>query len=117
MPVAVTLTGVTLAVKAASGNAKVSLYDASGNLLASSASTAVSGSATLQQIAFSSPYAAAAALYFVGVQFSNISSQTLAALALSPSSLIAQGAFTVPASITAPTAPYGSAVQPILSTY
>jgi hypothetical protein len=55
----------------ASGNIKVGLFNSAGTLVASSASTAMSGTDAFQRVAFSSTYQAAPGRYYVGLQVDN----------------------------------------------
>jgi hypothetical protein len=68
-----TITGVALLNgSTAAGNIKVGLASSAGAILASSASTAMSGTAAYQRIPFSSTYAAKGpATYFLVAQFSD----------------------------------------------
>jgi hypothetical protein len=71
------LTGVSLLNgSAVAGNVTAILYDANGNPVAQSASTAQSGTAAYQAFAFATPYQATGpGLYFVGFQFNNTSAR------------------------------------------
>lgn len=71
------LTGVSLLNgSAVAGNVTAILYDASGAPVAKSASTAQSGTAALQDFAFTTPYAAIGpGQYFIGVQFDSTSAR------------------------------------------
>lgn len=73
VPMNALLTGVAvLNGSAASGNYTVVLYDSNGAIVASSASTAQSGTAAYQKVPFSSTYLAKGpAKYFVGIQIDN----------------------------------------------
>src|SRR5262249_36849579 len=77
IPVAATITGIAiLNGSAAAGNVTVYLADDAGNLLASSASTAQSGTAAYQQIPFTAAYTAKGPRkYFIVVQFNNTSAR------------------------------------------
>lgn len=56
----------------ASGNVKYGLFDSAGTNVATTASTAMSGTDAYQQIAFSAPYAAVGpATYYVALQVDN----------------------------------------------
>lgn len=72
-----TVTGISLLNgSAVAGNVHVGLFNAAGVLVAESASTAQAGIATLQDIPFTTPYAAVGpGLYFIGVQFNNTSAR------------------------------------------
>jgi hypothetical protein len=73
IPANVTISGVALLNSGTiSGNVKVGLFDSSGNLLATSASTAQSGTSQFQRVAFTGGYGAVGpASYYVGVFFDN----------------------------------------------
>lgn len=68
-----TITGLSLLNgSAVAGNVTAILYDGNGVPVAQSASTAQSGTAALQDFAFSTPYQAVGpGLYFAGFQFNN----------------------------------------------
>jgi hypothetical protein len=72
-----TLTGIAvLNGSAVAGNMIVGLFNSAGVLVASSASTAQSGTAAYQQVPFTATYAAKGpGLYFIGVQFNNTSAR------------------------------------------
>lgn len=55
----------------ASGNLKVYLYNADGKVIASSASTAMSGTDAFQRIPFSAPINLRTGRYFIGLQIDN----------------------------------------------
>lgn len=73
IPANVTLTGLApYNGTVASGNLKVGLFNSTGTKVASSASTAMSGTAVYQRIAFTAPYAALGpATYYAGLMFDN----------------------------------------------
>lgn len=103
IPESVTLNGVYIYNGPTQvGNVLVSLYDANGNLVASSNSTASSGSYGVQAIPFTSSYAAAAGVYFIGVMPSSSSDTFWLICAFSASASYSQGAFTLPSSVTPP---------------
>lgn len=87
----------------AAGNVKVGIYDVNGNLLASSASTALSGTFGVQAIPYTAQIALPAGKYFIGVIPSTSTDTFALVCAMAPSGDLAQGAFTMPASIAAPT--------------
>ena len=109
-------TGITVYNGATvSGNVIVALYGADGTQLAASASTAQAGVSQAQRIAFATPFSASSGRGLVAL----IPSSSIATFALQSSfglaSITAQGGFTIPASITAPTTT--GAVVPALGTY
>ena len=73
IPANMTVTGVAIFNgSVASGNMKVGLYNSSGVLVATSASTAMSGTDTFQRVAFTATYAAVGpATYYVGLIVDN----------------------------------------------
>lgn len=73
VPASCTITGIrTFNGSVASGNIKLALADSTGAVVASTASTAMSGTDAYQQVAFSSPYAAKGpATYYVLQQIDN----------------------------------------------
>ena len=73
VPANVTVTGVAnLNGSVASGNLKVGLFNSSGSLLATSASTASSGTTAYQLVPFTTPLAVVGpATYYVGVFYDN----------------------------------------------
>lgn len=73
IPINTPLTGIAiLNGTAAAGNVTVALADSAGNIVARSASTAASGTAAYQQIAFSAPFQAKGpGRYFVVLQCNN----------------------------------------------
>lgn len=73
VPANATITGVRLFNgSVASGNVKYGLFDSAGTNVATTASTAMSGTDAYQQIAFSAPYAAVGpATYYVALQVDN----------------------------------------------
>lgn len=77
VPVASTLTGISiLNGSAVAGNMKLGLFDSTGALVAQTASTAQSGTAAYQDVAFTTPYAVnGPAMYFVAAQFNNTSAR------------------------------------------
>lgn len=77
VPVNATLTGASLLNgSAVAGNVTAILFDSNGVAVATSASTAQSGTAAYQAFAFSSAYTAKGpAKYFVGFQFNNTSAR------------------------------------------
>lgn len=105
VPQALTLTGITTyTAGTSSGNLIVMLYNSAGTLVASSASTAQSGSTgNAQQIAFSSTYAAAAGRYFIGVIASSATSTSQYVSSLAYSKVQFPGSFAAPGTITPPT--------------
>lgn len=120
VPVDCTLTGVRYQVGGtANGQARPSLYDSSGNLLAQQTSgvlQSVAGALGVQDLPWTSTVTAAAGIYFAGVQFNSASSTFIgtgfymgADLDTSPTNMAA------PSSITPTTAARGS--HPILFLY
>lgn len=77
VPANTTLTGIALLNgSAVAGNVVVGLYNADGQPVAQSASTAQAGTAAYQSIPFASPYQAQGpGLFFVGVQFNNVAAR------------------------------------------
>lgn len=77
VPMNALLTGAALLNgSAVGGNVTAILYDSNGAIVASSASTAQSGTAAYQKFAFSTPYQAKGpAKYFVGFQFNNVAAR------------------------------------------
>ena len=59
----------------ASGNLKAILYNSAGTVIASSASTAMSGTDAFQRIPFSAPINLRPGRYFVGLQVDNITAR------------------------------------------
>lgn len=59
----------------AAGNCKAILYDKDGKVIASSASTAVSGTDTYQRIPWSAPINLRPGVYYVGMQYNNTSNR------------------------------------------
>lgn len=59
----------------ASGNLKVILYNSAGKVIASSASTAMSGTDAFQRIPFAAPINLRPGRYFVGLQVDNITAR------------------------------------------
>jgi len=112
IPVPVTLTGLAVANGGtATGNILAGLYSADGtSLLASSASTGQSGTSSTQYVAFSGTYAAAAGTYITGVIYSSSSATAPTAYVASPVSTAAQGGFSLPSSVTPPTAAAAAAL-------
>jgi len=123
VPAAVTLTGITGVISVNSGvrHVIVSLYNAAGNLVASSASTVIASTSgnELQQVPFSAAYNAAAGTYFIGIQFDNTSgnAQFIGSNCASPCSMTAEASFAAPASVAPPSAPLVATPMPMLSTY
>lgn len=102
----------------ASGNIKLGLFDANGVNVASTASTAMSGTDAYQQVAFSAAYTALGpATYFVGLQVDNTTARfnthTLGAFPASKKTGETYGTFTT---ITAPTT-FTTAVGPVATLY
>lgn len=77
IPANTTLTGIALLNgSAVAGNVVVGLYNAEGQPVAQSASTAQAGTAAYQSIPFATPYQAQGpGLFFVGVQFNNVAAR------------------------------------------
>ena len=119
VPTAVTLTGLVIANGAtATGNVLVGVYNATGTTLeASSGSTAQSGTSRGQFVPFSATYAAAAGTYILAVMYSSSSATAAAIVAASPSSTAAQGGFSLPSSVTPPTATGNVTALPACATY
>lgn len=59
----------------ASGNLKAILYNSAGTVIASSASTAMSGTDAFQRIPFSAPINLRPGRYFVGLQVNNVTAR------------------------------------------
>jgi hypothetical protein len=118
IPAAETLTGLAVANGAtATGNVLVGIYNAAGSsLLASSASTAQTGTSSTQYIPFTGTYAAAAGTYILAALYSSSSATAPTAYAATPASTAAQGGFALPASVTPPTAAAGAALA-VCATY
>ena len=118
IPAPVTLTGLTVANGAtATGNILAGIYNAAGSsLLASSGSTAQTGTSSTQYVAFSGTYAAAAGTYIVAVLYSSSSATAPTAYVATPASTAAQGGFSLPSSVTPPTAAAAAALA-VCSTY
>lgn len=116
---AATITGIKLFTGGTSnGNVKVALYHGTtGVLLASSASTAQGTANTLQHVAFSSTYAAAAGLYFAAWISDSATATAFLAAPISRSSQVANGSFTLPDPVTLPTATGVAGACPPMSTY
>ena len=112
----VSLTGIRFYKGAtAAGNVLVGLYDSSGNLLASSNSTALSGTFAVQSVPFTATYFANPGIYFLGF-IPSTSSDTFALTAsFGLSSTAAAGGFSLPSTVTPPA--NGGAYIPQLSTY
>lgn len=119
VPVAVTLTGLVIANGAtATGNVLAGVYNAAGSsMLASSASTAQSGTSRGQFVPFTGTYAAAAGSYILAVMYSSSSATAATVVAASPSSTAAQGGFSLPSSVTPPTATGNVTALPACATY
>ncbi len=76
IPVGATLTGVAPLIGSANaGNVAVALADASGTILAQSASTATTGAAAYQQVPFAAPVTVKSGKYFVLLQSNNTSNR------------------------------------------
>ena len=118
IPAPVTLTGLTVANGAtATGNILAGIYNAAGSsLLASSGSTAQTGTSSTQYVAFSGTYAAAAGTYIVAVLYSSSSATAPTAYVATPASTAAQGGFALPSSVTPPTAAAAAALA-VCATY
>ena len=118
IPTAVTLTGLAVANGGtATGNVLAGIYNAAGaSLLASSASTGQTGTSSTQYVPFSGTYAAAAGTYILAVLYSSSSATAPTAYSATPASTAAQGGFSLPASVTPPTAAAGAALA-VCSTY
>lgn len=104
----VLLTGIgILTGSVAAGNSIVGLYDTSGNLVASSASTANSGTGAFQEFSFSTTYTAKGpGRYFISVMTNNGNHIIRTISPADPSVLTTvalQGGFALPATITVPT--------------
>lgn len=118
IPVAITVTGLVVANGGtAAGNVLAGLYNAAGaSLLASSASTAQTGTSTTQLVPFTGTFAAAAGTYIAAVLYSSSSATAPAAYSATPASTAAQGGFSLPASVTPPTAAATAALA-VAATY
>jgi hypothetical protein len=93
----------------------VGLYDVNGNLVASSNSTALSGTFAVQSVPFTASYFANPGIYFLGF-VPSASTDTFALTAsFGLSSAAAAGSFTLPSSVTPPA--NGGSYIPQLSTY
>lgn len=105
IPIGGTLTGIVIENGAtATGNVLVGVWNAAGStLVASSASTAMSGTFKAQFVPFSSPVVFTAGTYIFGNMFSSSSATAAAGVLMSPSSTAAQGGFTLPSTVTPPT--------------
>lgn len=122
LPASKALTGIAVlnGATAATDNVQVSLYDASGNLLAQSAATLAAGANVMQDIPFTTPYAARGpGLFIVQVQ-ANGTTTTTRRLAAGTTGLMAAavaGTFgTIPATITPP-ATFTADAGPIIDLY
>ena len=107
IPAAVTLTGLVVANGGtATGNILAGLYNAAGSsLLASSGSTGQSGTSITQLVPFSpGTYPAAAGTCILAVLYSSSSATAPTAYVASPASTAAQGGFSLPSSVTPPSA-------------
>lgn len=118
IPVAITVTGLVVANGGtAAGNVLAGLYNAAGaSLLASSASTAQTGTSSTQLVPFTGTFAAAAGTYIAGVIYSSSSATAPTAYSASPASTAAQGGFALPASVTPPAAAATAALA-VAATY
>lgn len=104
----VTLTGLgVLSAGVSAGNGIVALYDSAGTLLASSASTANSGTNAFQEFAFSATYAAIGPARYFGAYICNNGNQLIRTIAVPTDTLTSvqlQGGFAAPSTITVPSA-------------
>jgi hypothetical protein len=119
VPAPVTLTGLVIPNGAtATGNVLAGIYNTAGtSLLASSASTGQTGTARGQFVPFSATYAAAAGTYILALMYSSSSATASTAVMASPTVTAAQGGFTLPTSVTPPTATGNVTALPDCSTY
>lgn len=122
LPANKVITGISVlnGATAATDNLQVSLYDATGALVAQSAATLATGANAFQDIPFTTPYSAKGpALYIVQVQ-ANGTTTTTRRIAAGTSGLMAAsaaGSFgTIPATITPPTT-FTADVGPIVDLY
>lgn len=104
------------------GNVIAGLYDSGGDLVASSASTAVGTANQDQSVAFSVAYVAEPGVYFCALIFDNSGGTCqfngpASRAMLVPCTFASPGSFTIPSSITPPTAPGVSSAFPLMSTY
>lgn len=118
VPEGCTLTGIrVMNGSVASGNIKLGLADSTGAVVASTASTAMSGTDAYQQVAFSSTYAATQGTYFVLLQIDNTTARmnmhTFGSFPASKKTSETYGTFTT---ITPPTT-FTTAVGPIATLY
>lgn len=115
VPYSTTLTGIVVDCTSATGNLLASLFDASGNQLAKSNSTAQVNSAN-QFVPFTSTFAAAFGAYYIGIQASSGSATYNQGIFAGRCTGISQGSFVVPSTISPPAVT--TAVQmPYMSTY
>lgn len=84
------------------GNVLVGLFNSAGQLVASSASSAQSGTFAIQKVAFTSSYSAAPGIYYIGVMPSSASATFALTCCYGLSGSAAPGSFTLPSSITVP---------------
>lgn len=119
IPVNATLTGLSLLNgSAVAGNVTAILYDADGNPIANSASTAQSGTAAYQAFAFTSPIdVQGPGRYFAAFQFSSTSARFRThTLGVFPTGSLTGGTYGTITAITPPTT-FTTAVGPIASSY
>ena len=99
------------------GNVIVALYDSGGAKVAESSSTAVTAGNAFQTIAFTASYTPSPGQFFLAVIPSAGIQTFINCHNGSPSNNAAQGAFSVPATITVPAATARAGYTPIMSTY
>lgn len=105
IPAFCTITGIQIANGSpVSGNVKSALYDSAGNLLASSGSVAQTGTFASQLVPFSAPVPITPGDYILGLMPDNATGQFETGSPINAVATPSQGAFTVPATVTPPTA-------------
>lgn len=119
IPFGAKLTGIVIQNAATlNGSVIPSLYDVNGNLLAASAGTAQSGTASQPQLyPFSAPITVMPGIFYAAMQYSSATGTSFDGFCYGPSAVIAQGAFAAPASITPPTTPQFGTNMPTMITY
>lgn len=112
------LTGIKYCVGAtASGNVIVALYDAAGNRVAQSASTAQGATNAVQAVPFTAPVTLTQGRYFVAMIFSSATATAFMGAPIGPSKIVGQGGFSAPASTAVPGATEIAIQLPIMTAY
>jgi hypothetical protein len=112
------LTGILVKCgSTADGNIIVALYDADGDRVAQSNSTAHAGSYAVQAVPFTATYAAAAGVYFLAIIGSSATAKFITASPFGRGATADQGGFSAPATITPPGASATGFDCPDMATY